>query len=248
MAATMKILTWNVHHCVGMDRKHDPARVAALIRDLDPDIVALQELEANHRRSDRLDQPGYLAAELGMDVDYHPPRIRGDAGFGNAVFTRHRLRHRRSGLLPGLRLIRLQRRGALWSEVEVGGRRLQVINTHFGLVGRERLLQARELCGPKWLEHPDCRHHPSIVCGDFNATPRSRPYRLLAGALRDAGRLAGERKPAPTWPSVLPLVRYDHLFVGHGIAVKQVQVVTTARARLASDHLPVLMEFELLPG
>jgi endonuclease/exonuclease/phosphatase family metal-dependent hydrolase len=225
-----------------MDRRHDPDRVAGVIRGLDPDIVALQELEANHRRSGRIDQPGLMAERLGMDYVYHPSRIRGEAGFGNAIFSRLRLRPVRSALLPGMRLVKLQHRSALWAQVEAEGRRIQVINTHFGLLGRERLLQARALCSPSWIEHPECRHDPRILCGDFNATPRSRPYRLLAGALRDALRLAGDPK-ARTWPSVLPVVRYDHVFVGHGLDVARVSVIRGGIAAKASDHLPVVMEF-----
>lgn len=244
ISRTVRLMTWNVHHCVGMDRRHDPTRIASLIRDCDPDIVALQELEANHLRSGHVHQPSFIAERLGMDYDYHPPRIRGEAAFGNAVFTRLRLRHRHSGLLPRLKLPRMQCRGALWSEVEVGGRRLQIINTHLGLLGRERLLQARELCGPRWLEHPDCRLEPSIICGDFNATTRSKAYRILAGTLRDAQKLVTSRA-ARTWPSMLPVLRYDHVFVGHDILVRKLEVLSSQETRRASDHLPILMEFEI---
>jgi endonuclease/exonuclease/phosphatase family metal-dependent hydrolase len=130
--------------------------------------------------------------------------------------------------------------------VELDGHSVQIINTHFGLLHQERMMQARALCGDGWLEHPECRDNPRIVCGDFNATPWSRAYKMLETSLSDAVKLAGDPK-VRTWPSMLPMVRYDHVFVGDGIRARQVQVPKTPRTRLASDHLPVLMDFEVRP-
>jgi len=239
---TYRLMSWNVHHCVGIDQRHSVERIAATIRDYDPDVVALQELEVNHTRSGRIHQPSRLADLLKMDYHYHPARIRGGAGFGNAVLTRLSMKEVRTGTLPSLPFMRLQKRGALWMSVNIDGHAVQLINTHFGLMGRERLLQARALCGDGWLDHPECRRQPRIVCGDFNATPRSRVYRMLDGTLRDAMRLAGNPKNR-TWPSVLPMLRYDHVFVGHGIDARKVEVPRTRQTQMASDHLPVLMEF-----
>ncbi|MBI3858458.1 MAG: endonuclease/exonuclease/phosphatase family protein [Planctomycetes bacterium] len=229
---------------MGIDRRHSVERISDAIREYDPDIVAIQELEVNHRRSARIHQPSELADRLKMDYHYHPPRIRGEAGFGNAILTRLNMRHIRCGVLPSFPM--LQKRGAIRMSVEIDGQEVQIINTHLGLMGRERLLQARALCGADWLDHQDCRRLPRIVCGDFNATPRSPAYRLLAGTLRDAQKLAGDPK-VRTWPSVLPFVRYDHMFVGHGIHARKVEVPRTRLTTVASDHLPVLMEFELHP-
>lgn len=243
---TYRLMSWNVHHCVGLDRRHSVERIAEVIREQDPDLLALQELEVNHRRSSRIHQPSILADLLKMDYHYHPPRIRGGAGFGNATLTRLRMRHVRCGVLPSHPMVRLQKRGALWMSVEIGGEQVQLINTHFGLMEPERILQARALCGDQWLDHQECRHRPRIVCGDFNATPRSRAYRMLDGTLRDAQRIAGDPK-VRTWPSVLPMVRYDHIFVGQGIKARRVEVPRTRRTTIASDHLPVVMEFEIHP-
>jgi endonuclease/exonuclease/phosphatase family metal-dependent hydrolase len=239
-----RLLSWNVHHCVGIDNRHSVERVADAIREHEPDVVALQELEVNHRRSQRIHQPGRMAELLKMDYHYHPVRIRGEAGFGNAVFTRHTMKEVRTAALPTIRF--LQKRGAVWMSVELDGHSVQIINTHFGLLRRERMMQARALCGDGWLDHPECRDNPRIVCGDFNATPRSRVYQMLDTHLSDAMKLAGDPR-VRTWPSVLPLVRYDHVFVCDGIQASRVQVPRTFRTRLASDHLPVLMDFEVRP-
>jgi endonuclease/exonuclease/phosphatase family metal-dependent hydrolase len=239
-----RLMTWNVHHCVGIDRRHSVERIAETIREYEPDIVTLQEVEVNHRRSARIHQPSRLADLLKMDYQYHPPRIREGAGFGNAVFSRFNLRPVRSGLLPTVSYVKLQQRGALWTSVEIEGRQIQVVNTHFGLLGPERLAQARQLCGVEWLDHPDCRSQPRILCGDFNTIPGSNTYRILEGTLHDAQVLAGNPK-VRTWPSYLPVVRYDHVFVGAGIQARKLDVPKTARTRVSSDHLPVVMDFSL---
>jgi len=241
---TYRLLSWNVHHCVGIDRKHSVERVADAILEHDPDVVALQELEVNHRRSQRIHQPSRMAELLEMDYHYHPARIRGDAGFGNAVFTRHRMKEMQTAHLPTFRF--LQKRGAVWMSVELDGHSVQIINTHFGLLHQERMMQARALCGDGWLDHPECRDNPRIVCGDFNATPWSRAYKMLETTLSDAMKLAGDPK-VRTWPSMLPVVRYDHVFVCDGIRARHVRVPKTLRTRLASDHLPILMDFEVRP-
>jgi endonuclease/exonuclease/phosphatase family metal-dependent hydrolase len=241
---TYRLLSWNVHHCVGIDRRHSVERVADAIREHEPDVVALQELEVNHRRSQRIHQPGRMAELLGMDYHYHPVRIRRGAGFGNAVFTRHRMKEVQTASLPTFRF--LQKRGAVWMSVELDGHSVQIINTHFGLLHQERMMQARALCGDGWLDHPECRENPRIVCGDFNATPKSRVYEMLDTTLSDAMKLAGD-PGVRTWPSMLPMVRYDHVFVCDGIRARRVEVPRTLRTRLASDHLPVMMDFEVRP-
>lgn len=243
-ARTYRLLSWNVHHCVGIDRKHSVERIAEAILEHDPDVVALQELEVNHRRSQRIHQPQRLAELLDMDYHYHPARIQREAGFGNAVFTRHRMKEVQTAHLPTYRF--LQKRGAVWMSVDLDGRSVQIINTHFGLLHQERMLQARALCGDGWLDHPECRDNPKIVCGDFNATPWSRAYQMLDTTLSDAMRLAGNPKMR-TWPSMLPVVRYDHVFVCDSIQAHRVDVPRTLRTRLASDHLPILMDFQVRP-
>lgn len=242
MTSTLRLMTYNVHRCVGLDRRHSPERIADVIAGYAPDIVALQELEVGHRRTDRVHQPERLAEILGMDFHYHPARRRGDAQFGNALFSRLPMDAVRSAPLPGY--VGMQARAALWASVTVAGLKVQVINTHLGLFHLERVRQARALCGEEWLGHPACSPHPRIICGDFNATPISGAYRLFGSGLRDAQRL-GDRRARRTWPSFLPVVRYDHIFVCPRIDVHQTQVPSSPLTTLASDHLPVIMDFQV---
>jgi endonuclease/exonuclease/phosphatase family metal-dependent hydrolase len=142
---------------------------------------------------------------------------------------------------------RLEPRGALWTSVNLGGADLHIINTHLGLRRNERLAQVNALLGPHWLGHQACRE-PMILLGDLNATPRSRAYQRLTAHLWDAQALARLPKPKATFPSRLPILRIDHVFVSRGIAVQRVETVQTPLARIASDHLPLLVEFQIVRG
>jgi len=126
--------------------------------------------------------------------------------------------------------------------VECDGRPVQMLNTHLGLSGRERLAQAAALLGPEWLGHAECAA-PRLLCGDFNAWPLSPAYRRLREALPEAQD--GRGRALPTFPSRWPLLRIDHVFHSPDLAVREVRVPRTPLTRLASDHLPLIVEVTL---
>jgi len=243
--ATYRLLTYNVHRCVGLDRRHAPDRIARVIAQYDPDLVALQEVETRNPRTGNVDQAKIISEVLQTEFHYHPARQRGEAKFGNAIFSRLPMRMVRSAILPGLPGFPLQSRGALWVSIAIGDVELQIINTHLGLLPQERFLQAGSLVGGEWLSHPECRGKPRILCGDFNAPSASRIYRLFMDSLRDVQRENGD-KPASTWPSFFPVLSYDHAFVDPQIRVCKVQVPRTPLTALASDHLPLVLDFQVL--
>ena len=240
-----RIVTYNVHRCVGNDRKLDVGRVAAVLAALNPDIVALQELDVGRRRTGHVDQAHEIAERLKMISHFHPAlQVEGER-YGDAILTALPERLVKVGPLPGHPAIpQLEPRGALWVEVEVEGRPLQVINTHLGLVQREQQIQATHLAGRAWLEHAACQW-PAILLGDFNATASSLVYRTLTARLQPARRLARKKSPSSTFPSPLPVLRIDHLFVSPGIEVQEVFAPYDPLCRVASDHLPLVMDFEL---
>ncbi len=240
-----RIVTYNVHRCVGNDRRLDVARVAAVLAALNPDIVALQELDVGRRRTGHVDQAHEIAERLEMACHFHPAFRVEEELYGDAILTSLPERLVKVGPLPGYpRMRALEPRGALWVEVEIEGRPLQIINTHLGLVPREQQIQAAHLAGPAWLEHPKC-HSPCILLGDFNATTSSIVYRTLTQRLQPARRLAARKQPTSTFPSPLPVLRIDHLFVSPGIEVHEVSAPFDALTRVASDHLPLVMDFDL---
>jgi endonuclease/exonuclease/phosphatase family metal-dependent hydrolase len=119
--------------------------------------------------------------------------------------------------------------------------RLQVVNAHIGLLAYERKLQVQALLGLEWTGAPACTD-PTILLGDFNAIPRSAIPPVAGGSAMPAR--AGT-VPRPTFPARLPVIRIDHIFVSPSIRVLRTEVVRGPLARVASDHLPLLMDFEL---
>jgi endonuclease/exonuclease/phosphatase family metal-dependent hydrolase len=238
-----RIVTYNVHRCVGNDRRLNVARIADVLARLEPDIVALQELDVGRARTDHVDQAHEIARRLGMSSHFHAALTVEEERYGDAILTFYPERLVQVGPLPGYdRMRALEPRGALWVEVEIDGKTVQVINTHLGLVPREQQIQAAWLAGPAWLEHPHCQG-PRIVLGDFNATGASVVYRTLTAKLQPARSLAPKRTPTSTFPSPLPVLRIDHLFVSPEIQVTDVFAPFDPLTRLASDHLPLVMDF-----
>jgi endonuclease/exonuclease/phosphatase family metal-dependent hydrolase len=180
-----------------------------------------------------------------MACHFHAALQVAEERYGDAILTCFPERVVKKGPLPGHpRIAQLEPRGALWVEVEIDGRAVQIINTHLGLVPREQQVQAHHLAGSAWLDHKDCRW-PAILLGDFNATATSVVYRTLTSRLQPARRLARKRNPTSTFPSPLPVLRIDHLFVSPDIKVLDVFAPFDPLTRVASDHLPLVMDFEL---
>ncbi|WP_342148075.1 endonuclease/exonuclease/phosphatase family protein [Methylorubrum sp. SB2] len=241
----VRLLTYNIRHCRGTDGRVAPERIAEVIAATGADTVALQEVDVGRARTNGLDQADEIARRLGMTPHFHPALHVEEERYGDAILTRLPSRLQRAGLLPGLiRKPKLEPRGALWVEVEVGAARLQVLNTHLGLLGAERIAQAEAMLGPDWLADPACRA-PTVLMGDFNATGWTRAYRRLARHLTDARGVAARIEGRASFPSRLPLLRLDRVFVGAGVTVERLAVVDGPLPRRASDHLPVLAEIRL---
>jgi endonuclease/exonuclease/phosphatase family metal-dependent hydrolase len=241
-----RIVTYNVHRCVGNDRRLDVGRIADVLAALEPDIVALQELDVGRARTGHVDQAHEIALRLDMACHFHAALTVEEEHYGDAILTCFPERAVKVGPLPGYAPIpQLEPRGALWVEVEIEGAPVQIINTHLGLVPREQQLQAAYLAGAAWLQHPQCQG-PKILLGDFNATATSVVYRTFLKGLSPARALAPTKTPTATFPSPLPVLRIDHLFVSPEIRVTDVFAPFSPKTRVASDHLPLVMDFEVV--
>ncbi len=242
---SIRVMTYNVHSCINMDGKISPARIAKVIAHYDPDIVALQELDVKRFRTGGIDQAEVIAEELEMEFHFSPAFQIEEEQYGNAILSRYPMRLVRAGALPTLaHRPNLEKRGVLWTEITVDGRKIQLLNTHFGLRHKEGLVQGDALMGPEWLGHPD-RLNPTIVCGDFNAQPHSRICKKIRRAFNDAQILLDNHRPQRTFFSHFPVGRIDHVFVSPEIIVHCVEVPRTALTLLASDHLPLIVEVSI---
>lgn len=240
-----RLLTYNVHRCVGTDRKLDVARIAAVIAHEKPDIVCLQELDVRRARTNGVDQASQLAGYLGMQSRFHPAlRIEGEE-YGDAILTHLPETLVKADTLPTLAAIKgLEPRGAVWSSIQVNGHALNVINTHLGLVPQEQRKQAIALSGSDWV---GACNGPVILAGDFNATAITRPYATLTQNLSDAQVTLGLRPSIKTFPSSFAAIRIDHFFISPHIRVRSIHASTTKLARVASDHLPLIIDFDITP-
>jgi endonuclease/exonuclease/phosphatase family metal-dependent hydrolase len=241
----VRILTYNVHRCAGTDRRLDVGRVAEVIAAQAPDIVALQELDVGRARTGGVDQAHQIAQRLGMAFHFNAALQVEEERYGDAILTTLPERLVKAGAIPTHpRFRRLEPRGAIWVAVNVDGAELHVINSHLGLLPREQRLQAAALAGADWVgaAPPGA---PLVLLGDMNATPRNAAYRILAGRLRDARRLAPGVHRAPTFPSTFPVLAIDHVFVSEAIRVEAVRTPLDPLTRQASDHLPLVVDLSL---
>jgi endonuclease/exonuclease/phosphatase family metal-dependent hydrolase len=241
----LRVMTYNVHSCIGLDGKVDVERIARVIAQANPDIVALQELDLGRNRSLGMDQARLIARKLEMEFHFHPAMHLEEEQYGDAILTHLPLRLIKAGPLPGLAdKPGLEPRGAILAEVTYQGQQVQVINTHLGLNSRERLAQIDSLLSEDWLGHPECRG-PVIFCGDLNAPPNSAVCQRLGARLQDAQAALASHRPAGTFPSRFAAARIDHIFVSSQLAVTAVEIPSSDLVKRASDHLPLLVQLRL---
>lgn len=240
MPNKLRIITYNIHRCIGGDRKISTERISQVIAAHQPDIVALQEVDSGQERPAVYDQAAIIAKSLNFQ-ELWIERER----CGNAILSRFPMKIvKAGGLHKPRRWHSLARRGVLWVEVEIFGTRIQIINTHLGLTPGTRLNQARILVGPKWLSSPDCRP-PVILCGDFNTQPGSTVFKLMEEKLRYVESSNGNGHIDKTWPSYYPLLNFDHMFISDDLTVAEICVPAEELVRTASDHLPFFVQLNL---
>jgi endonuclease/exonuclease/phosphatase family metal-dependent hydrolase len=241
-APKLRVATYNVHGCVGMDRQRSEARIAEVIAQLSVDIVALQELDLSRRRSAGVNQTEIIAEQLGWHSHFHPAMCWGDEHYGQAILSRYPLTFRRAAKLPGTApFFCRENRAAIGMDVETNLGKVHIINTHLGLGWRERLLQAQLLTTAEW-HAVIAGNTPLILLGDFNSLPGSRPYRALPRHLRDVRRLVRATRPIRTFPTWCPVLAVDHIFVNAALQPLSLTVHRSTVARLASDHFPLVAE------
>jgi endonuclease/exonuclease/phosphatase family metal-dependent hydrolase len=245
-------MTYNIHACVGADGRCEPARIAEVIHEYEPDVVALQEVDVGQGRSGGLDQARRIAELTNLSAHFTSARETGGGRYGNAILTHHPYELRAEGILP---VRRGEVRAAQWLRLSLPEGYLDVINTHLSLHFIERLAQARALFSDD-PTLPELGREPApfaalsgtldrlILCGDFNSGPLSPIYFWLRRRLLDAQR-AGGRSARATWPARCPLLRLDHVWLGKDLSVERVEVPKSRATRLASDHLPIIVDLTI---
>jgi endonuclease/exonuclease/phosphatase family metal-dependent hydrolase len=232
-APVVRIVTYNIHTCIGVDRRYDPDRTVAVLREINAHIACLQEVGARQSIGRLADQWAYLGEATGCRVilgaGIHEHRRR----FGNAILTRFPVLSARS---LDLTVADYEPRGAIDADLLLGHRVLRVIATHLGLRASERRLQANRLMTALGENAMANRPKPDAVLlmGDLNE------WRGRSGAIRVFDRRLGPSAAERTFPSWLPVLALDRIYAGGPAVLRDVCVYRTPLARLASDHLPLV--------
>jgi len=209
---------------VGADGRFEPARVAAVIRELDADVVALQEVESRRMGVNTLE---LLAQETGYDAIAGPTMVEAHGEYGNGLLTRHRACViRRIDLGVGRR----EPRGAIDVDLTCGGLTLRVMAVHLGLWPGERREQVRRLLRALADGPAD---QPTVLLGDFNE------WLLWGRPLRWLHAHFGETRVPASFPSWLPFLALDRIWVKPATLPLSVRVHRSRLALEASDHLPI---------
>ncbi|MBI4485484.1 MAG: endonuclease/exonuclease/phosphatase family protein [Acidobacteria bacterium] len=232
----LRIATYNIHRCRGLDGRTRPDRIIAVLRDVDADVIALQEVVgAGPRGGGHAEEIG---AALGMGWVMAPARQLRGHHFGNAVLSRHpivnHLEHDLSWKTCEAR--RLQR-----VDVNANGYTLHVYNVHLGTAILERRHQAQRLATIVSDRHVP---GPKIVLGDFNEWMRGLVTTLLNEKLNSVD-LRGFLKRRRTYPGVFPLLHLDHIYYAGRVQIVGIGLPRTRLALIASDHLPLVANVEI---
>jgi endonuclease/exonuclease/phosphatase family metal-dependent hydrolase len=223
----LRVATYNVHGCVGIDRRFDAGRIARVIGAIDADVVALQEVVTPVRG---VDVHAVLAASGDYRIATRATMQLAGGTFGNAVLSRWPIVDERS---HDLSVAKREPRAAIDVTVDVGGRAVRVIATHLGLGASERRMQLARI-----VEIADSSDRLTIVAGDFNV------IRASGRALRDVFAHFGMTVSPRTFPSIAPMLALDRIGV-RGASVTTLDAHRDRLARVASDHLPLVAEIEV---
>ena len=217
--------SYNIHRCIGRDRRHDPDRIVRVLRELDADVVGLQEVAARAGSEGDVDQLVHLATAAGYESVPGPTRHHARGHLANGLLCRGRVVHTKR---VDISIRGREPRGLLDVDIEHAGSPLRVLVTHFGLSGLDRLFQARRL-----LEVlGDDRQQATLVLGDINEW-------FPGPALRRLNARLGRAPSVATFPSGRPILALDRIWVQPFAALVEVRAHATPLARSASDHLPV---------
>ena len=242
----MRIVTYNVHKCRGLDRRVRPARIASVLRELDADIIALQEVLSVGGAAREMDQARFIAEELGYDYCIGENRRLAGGAYGNVILSRLPWRHVHN---YDITWRGRERRGCLRVDIETDagssgrGQLLHLFNVHLGTAYIERRHQARQLVGDRILGNAELTG-ARVVLGDFNEWTKGLATRLLTEQLQSAD-VRTHLRSARTYPGPLPLVHLDHIYFDPALQLRQLTLHKSLTALVASDHLPLVADFDV---
>jgi endonuclease/exonuclease/phosphatase family metal-dependent hydrolase len=227
----MRIVTYNVHKCRGMDGRTSVLRIAEVLEEISPDVIALQEVMEH--------QAEIISAEIHMPYALGETRKHHGQRYGNVVLSRFPIQAARN---YDLSVRGRERRGCLRADLMLNARTLHVFNVHLGTALMERRAQGRKLMAPELLNATEIVS-PRIVLGDFNEWTRGLATRLLRSQLESAD-VRRHLQRSRTYPGFFPFLHLDHIYYDRELHLDRLFLHRTRKALIASDHLPLVGDFK----
>lgn len=233
----IRVMSYNIHVGVGMDKKLDLQRIADVINKERPDLVGLQEVDRGVERTQRKDEIVELAALTRMEYAFAHNLDYQGGQYGVAILSRYPIRASDHRMFQNRR--ETERRGMIRVEVRIDGKPTNFVTTHLDYQFPDgRLFEAEQL-----LAYLKDVKGVLIVAGDFNEEPNGTTHKLMLTWFSDAWLSNPEKLMGFSYPADKPLKRIDYIFFrsSDGVKAKRSWVVET----LASDHIPVVADLEI---
>jgi len=224
----LRIASYNIHCGIGWDGRFNEQRILDVLNEIEADVIALQEVES---RASGIDMLGWLAKQTGFHPVAGTTLLRADGHYGNGLLTRCPVTSTR---VIDLSFRSREPRGAISADLMCDGEQIRIVATHLGLRPAERREQVEQLL-KLFRESPDDR---AALMGDLNE------WFLWGRPLRRLHRYFKKTPSPPTFPSHLPLLALDRLWTHPRTILRKLSVHTSRRARMASDHLPLVADLE----
>ena len=235
----IRIATYNIHKCVGLDRKFAPERIVKVLREIDADVIALQEVLCHSNSQKREHQAEFIAAELKMNYSFGENRHIEKGSYGNAVLSRLKIEESENF---DISVEKREPRGCLRTQIALNQKKsLQFFNLHLGTSFFERRRQVHKLLAAKILNDEKFLGK-RIVAGDFNEWTNGLTTRLFKANFQtvDSKLDLGKKR---TYPGILPILHLDHIYFDAEFKLHNAFLHRSRTALIASDHLPIVSEY-----
>ena len=232
----LRIATYNIHRCRGMDRRVVPGRIIDVLREIGADVIALQEvIGAGPAGAGQAEEIG---AGLGMGWVMNCVRTLRQHQFGNVVLSRYPIVHHSQ---YDLSWRTCEPRHCQRADLDIGGQLLHIYNVHLGTAVLERRYQAGRLAS---FVHDRRVTGPKVILGDFNEWMRGLATKTLS-SLFESVDIAAHLKRRRTYPGLFPVVHLDHIYYEGKVEVLKVSLPRDRMALMASDHLPLVANLRI---
>lgn len=236
---TFRIATYNIHKCVGLDRKFLPERIAEVLSEIDADIIALQEVLCHTDSQQREHQAEFIAQKLNMSFSFGKNHHIKRGLYGNAVLSRFDIEDSENF---DITVKKREPRGCLRTKINLNrAEPLEFFNLHLGTSFFERRKQVYKLLATHVLDNKKFTGN-RIIAGDFNEWTNGITTKLFKAKFQTVGAKPhlGRKK---TYPGILPILHLDHIYYDSDYKLINAFLHRSRRALIASDHLPIVAEF-----